>query len=120
MKQYQIINAYKNLELLSDNENLTEFDQWRIYKLRKKLRPHVDFQQERENFLREKYQEFSDEQGVLKNKEAEDYMRDMQDLAQLDVEIEKESKPQIKITKGITCKIMEALDAFIDFAEPME
>ena len=120
MKQYQIINAFKALETLSDNENLTDFDQWHIYKLRKMLRPHIEFQQEREAAIQEKYKGFADDKGMLKDEKAQEYLKELQALTQLDVDIEEFTKPQIKIAKGMTCKIIEPLEDFIEFTEPME
>ena len=120
MKQYKIINAFKALETLSDNENLTDFDQWHIYKLRKLLRPHIEFQQEREAAIQEKYQQYADDKGMLKDEKAQEFMKELQTLTQLDVEMEEFKKPQIKIVKGITCKIIEPLEDFIEFTEPTE
>lgn len=118
MKQFKIINAYKTLETLSENENLTELDQWNIYKIRKILRPHVEFQEEREQSVREKYQPYADNEGVLKGEKYLSFMQEMYDLSQLDVEIDAFNKPQIKAVKGITYKIIEPLEDFIDFVEP--
>lgn len=120
MKQYQIINAYNTLEKLSENENLTDFDQWRIYKLRKTLRSHAEFQQERETALREKYIPYANEDGNLDNEKSQEYIKEIQQLSQIDVELDPFDKPQIKIVKGITCKIMEQLEDFIEFTSPVE
>ena len=120
MKQYQIINAYKSLEILSDNEHLTDFDQWKIYKLRKLLRPHIEFQQERESAIQEKYQAFADDKGILKDEKAQEYMKELQELSQLTVDVEPFTKPEIKVSKGMTLKIIEPLEDFIEFTEPSE
>ena len=118
MKQYKIINAYKMLETLSDNENLTEFDQWSIYKIRKILRPHIEFQEEREQSIRDKYIPYADKDGIISGEHYVSFMQEMQKLAQMDVEIEPYIKPRIKLTKGITYKTIEPLEEFIEFVEP--
>ena len=120
MKQYQIINAYKNLETLSENENLTDLDQWKLYKLRKTLRPHVDFQVERETAIREKYVPYANENGIIEGEHVQEYMNELQDLSQIEVEIEEFTKPKIKMAKGMTLKIVEPLEDFIEFTEPAE
>lgn len=120
MKQYKIINAYQILEKLSENENLTDFDQWEIYKLRKFLRPHFDFQSEREDSIRQKFKDDIDEQGNIHGEKAAAFLKDMQELSNMDIEIEERTKPQIKLVKGITCKIIEPLEDFIEFTEPAE
>lgn len=120
MKQYQIIDAYKTLETLADNENLNELDQWKIYTLRKILRPHIDFQQEREQAIQEKYRQFADDKGMLTQEKGMEYGNELQALLQLDVDLPEFNKPTIKAVKGITCKIMEPLEDFIEFTEPAE
>lgn len=120
MKQYQITNAYRDLEKLSENEFLTDKNQWEIYKLRKQLRSHVEFQQERENAIREKYMAFANDKGILEGEKSLEYVKEMQDLSQLDVEIENFTKPTIKTVKGVTCKTIEALEDFVEFTEPEE
>lgn len=120
MKQYYIIEAYQNLEKLSENEALTDFDQWHIYKLRKLLRPHVEFQGERENMLREKYKPYANDEGMLSGDKAKEFTEEIQSLNSLDAEVESFEKPKIKLVKGITCKTIEALEDFIEFTEPAE
>lgn len=120
MKQFQLVNAYKDLEKLSENENISDFNQWEIYKLRKMLRPHIDFQTEREKVLLEKYRPYADAEGNLDNEKSAEYIKELQDLSQMEVEVESFIKPSIKIVKGITCKIMEPLEDFIEFTSPAE
>ena len=120
MKQIQLVNAHKDLEKLSENENLSDINQWEIYKLRKMLRPHMDFQDERENAILEKYRVFADKEGNLDSKKSAEYIKEIQDLAQMEIEIEPFVKPKIKIVKGMTCKTMEPLEDFIEFTSPAE
>ena len=120
MKQFQIINAYQTLETLAENEFLTELDQWAVYKVRKMLKHHIEFQNERETSIREKFMEYTDENGNLQGDKAKEYLEDIQKLNNLDVELEEFEKPKIKLVKGITCKIMEPLEDFIEFTSPAE
>ena len=120
MRQHQIITAYRTLETLSDNEFLTETDQWNLYKLRKLLKPHFDFQAEREESIREKYQDNINSDGTIEGKPAELFLKDMQAIQNLDVELEEFTKPKIKMVKGITFKTIEPLEDFIEFLPPAE
>ena len=119
MKQYKIIIAYKATELLSECD-LTEKEQWDLYKLRKILRSHYDFQQQREDAVREKYASFIDEKGMLQGEKAQEFAKDINAIGDLEVEIEEFVKPEIRIIKGITYKIIEPLEDFIDFLPPAE
>lgn len=120
MKQIQLVNAYRDLEKLSENENLSDFNQWEIYKLRKLLRPHIDFQNERENAILEKYRPYADAEGNLDSEKSAEYIKEIKSLAQMEIEIESFVKPEIKIVKGMTCKTMEPLEDFIEFTSPAE
>ena len=120
MKLSKIINAYRTLEILSDIEALTQNDQWNIYKLRSKLRTHIEFEQEQEKKIREKYIPFANEKGELNSEDTVKYMADMQKLVDMDVEIEEFTKPTIHFVKGINCKITDPLEDFIEFTEPAE
>lgn len=120
MKQHQAINAYNMLEKLSENEHLSAAAQWEIYKLRKLLRPRVEFQQEREEAIREKYRPFANEQGTLEGEKSLEFMKELQALSYLDAEIEPFERPKIETVQGITCKTMEPLEEFIEFTRPAE
>lgn len=120
MKQYQILNAYKNIEKLSENENLTDLDQWKIYKLRKVLRPHIEFQEEREQTILEKYRPYANKDGMLEGEKMQEYVNEIQNILQLDVDVTSFVKPVIRLVKGITCIQIEQLEDFIEFTEPAE
>lgn len=119
MKQYQIINAYQAAEKLADCE-LDAKEQWDIYKLRQFLRPHIEFRKEQEEKLVKKYIEFADESGNLNGMKAVEYHNDLNGLNNLDVEMENREKIKIRFAKGITCKISEPLENFIEFTPPDE
>lgn len=119
MKQEKINSAYIALEKLSDNDELNEMEQWKIYNVRKALRPHVEFYDERRNQIKDKYMELSDN-GQLSGKPAQDYMADVQRLDELDVEIKEIDVPKIRLVRGIKCTTIEAVEGFVEFAPPEE
>lgn len=116
MKQSVIIEAYNTMESLAENQNLTDDEQWEIYKLRKMLRPHFDFQKEREEQIKAKYLEFADKDGNVSKEIGQKYMDDLKAVADLDIEIEEFAKPEIS-NKGINFLTMEKLDYFIEFVK---
>ena len=119
MKQNKIIAAYKMLETLADNEHLSKKEQWGLYKLRCDLKPHFEFQVEQEDIIRSKYQEFADEKGEITGKKAEDFIAEIKSIGELDTELEIK-KPKIKMAEGITFKIIEPLEDFVEFLPPEE
>ena len=114
MKQAKIIKAYKDMEELASNTHLSDMEQWDLYQLRKVLRPHYGFQQEREDAIREKYAEYIDEQGNIKGEPAQRFIKEFNDLGDMEVEMEEFTKPRIR-NAGINFKTMEALEDFIEF-----
>ena len=117
MKQYQIINAYKATEKLINNDKLSAKDLWSIFQVRKALKPHWDFQAEREQALQEKYKNSFDENGNLSGPDMTKFIRELNEINNLEIEIESKKKPSIrwKDDCGITIAIVEALEDFIDF-----
>lgn len=120
MKQTDIMKAYKLLESLADNQALNKMDQWNLYKLRLILRPHFDFQVEQENIIQQKYIELADELGNLSGEPAKQYMEEINAVGNLDVEMDEFEKPQIRMVDGITFKIIEPLEEFVEFLPPEE
>lgn len=116
MKQSKIINAYKDMEQLATISSLTDQEQWQLYKLRKILRPHHEFQQERENAILEKYKPYADENGNIKGDILNEYIQEMNDLNNMDVELEDFEKPSIP-NRNINFLLMEKLEDFINFIE---
>ena len=118
MKQFTFINAYKALEQIADNANLTKKDQWNLYKLRVMLRPHVEFQEEQERIVRGKYAEYADENGILTGEKAAEFAKEMQSIVDTEIEYEPVEKIRIEMVDGITFKTIEALEEFIEFLPP--
>ena len=114
MKQYQIIQAYNAMETLADNNNLTKEDQWKIFNLRKSLRPHIEFQQERDKALSDKYTPFADDQGILRGNKYLEYLKEKEDLQNMEVECSFD-KVKMQLYDGINFKIIEQLEEFIEF-----
>lgn len=119
MKQYQLIKAYKATEELSHNNKLPADVLWGIYKLRKLLSPHVDFQKEREEDLKKKYTEFADEEGNITGHHYTDYINDLVEIANIDKEIDLQEKIKLTIVDdlGISIEMMEDLEDFIEFTK---
>ena len=119
MKQFKIVKAYQATENMSKCEKLDAETLWSIYQLRKKLYPHVEFQAEREDALREKYAEFADEDGVIKGEPYTNYVKDLSEIATMDKEVNIPDKITIKLQDemGITVQMMEALDEFVNFVK---
>ena len=116
MKQFKIIQAYREMEKLADNANLSDNDQWNLYKLRQFLRPHVEFQEEREKTIKEKYKDHTDENGNLKSEFVKDYVTDITSINEMEVELDDFVKPVIP-NKGINFMLMETLEDFIEFVQ---
>ena len=116
MKQVNIIIAYNTLELLADNETLknNKSVQWDLYKLRKELRPHFEFQKEQEDIVREKFIKFAAEDGSLPNDKAQEFIKELNDIGNLDIEVDIQ-KIKVPMVEGITFKLIEPLEEFIEF-----
>lgn len=117
MKQSKIIDAYNAIEMLSKNTELNEQEQWRLYQVRKLLRPHIEFQLEREDALKEKYKDYIDNEGKIAVEKAMEWNHDINKLMNMDVDINVTDKPIIRFVKGVTCIVAEALDDFVEFIE---
>ena len=112
MKQVNVVKGYYDLELLKD-KNFNAKDQWNIYNLRKTLLPHVEFQQEQEQKIAEKYQPKADKDGIIYGEDYISFIREKEDLDNIEIEnIEKISLPLID---GIDFTIIEKLDNFVEF-----
>lgn len=115
MKQQDIIKVYNTLESLANNENLHAEDQFAIYKLRKELRQYADFQKEREDKMLEKYKPFADENGLIKGEKYVEYMNDVNDLNNVEVNIDNIEKISLPLVDGINFLTMEVLEPVINF-----
>ena len=120
MTQSQIINAYKTLPELSEISGISKKEQWELYKLRNVLKTHFEFQVEQENKIREKYSEYADKDGNLFGEYAERFVNDMKEIADLEVELGEFDKPKIRIQDGMTLKMIDPLDNFVEFLQPEE
>ena len=116
MKQINIVNAYKSLESLSNIKDYQTKEQWALYKLRKELRPFVEFYDERNQATVKKYQQYADDEGILSGQHYQDYLKDFEELNnhEVDINIEKITLPFVD---GITFITAEQLEDFIEFTE---
>lgn len=119
MKQSKIIAAFNATTQLSELE-FSETEQWKIYKLRKFLRPHYDFQVEREQAIQQKYIDYIDEDGTIKGEEAKQFLKEINDIGDLEIELEDFTKTELHVVKGVTFKLIEPLEDFIEFVPPAE
>ena len=117
MKQLSIVTAYNNLEALSNIKDYHAKEQWALYSLRKELRPFVDFYEERIKALASKYSEFTDDKGMLYDQHYLDYIKEKEELDNLEVE-QKINKIELPIVDGITFLTIESLENYIMFKEP--
>lgn len=119
MKQIKIIRAYKATEKLSHNDSFSTDTLWGLYKLRKVLFPHWEFQNERENELKKKYAKYADKNGVLTGEHYNEYLQELSKILDMEKEISNEGKITIPLKEGlgISVEMMEALEDFVDFVK---
>ena len=118
MKQIEIINAFMNMEQLAENKEFSEMEQWKIYQARKALRSHVEFYNERRNAILAGYQDKANEDGKLIGDDAKQYLKECEELDNLEIDMSEYKKPSIRMVKGISFKIVEQLEDFIEFMPP--
>jgi len=116
MKQNKIIYAYQSLENLANNDRFSCGVLWNLFQLKKRLQPHVDFFNERTDAIKAKYLPFADENGQITGEQMKQYSKEIYDLENMDKEIESEKfTVSIKEVPGLTLKMLESLEDFIDF-----
>lgn len=119
VKQSEIIKAYNAASAISESAKLKDIDLWRLFNLRKTLLPHFEFQQEREDAIRQKYVPLADENGMLTGDAYKDFLGNMKEVGELEQEINI-MRFKIPTAEGMTVPQMEALDPFVEFTEPAE
>ena len=117
MTNFMINNVYKTTEKLSEDKNLSDSVLWCLFKLRKDLRVHTDFYEERLQDIKNKYMSYADENGQIHGDISDQYMKDVNELDNMDKDISDITKYDISIKefKGITVHDMESLEPFINF-----
>ena len=115
MKLNKIINAFKTTEQLAEIKGLSNNDQWEIYKVRKNLRTHIDFMNERIASIQEKYREFADENGMINGEKAVEYQKEIEELNNMEINLGDYEIPGVHMVEGITFKIIEPLEDIINF-----
>ena len=115
MKLYQIINAFNTTEQLAEIKGLSNSDQWEVYKVRKNLRTHIDFMNERLAAIQNKYREFADENGMLNGEKATEYSKEVEELNNMEIDLGDYDVPGVHMAEGITFKIIEPLEDIIQF-----
>ena len=117
MKQYKIINAYRALNALSNNDRFSYEVLWSLYQLKKDLQPHAEFYDEALNKINQKYSQYADENGMIKGDPFKEYSIQLSELEQMEKDVSDIDKPVLKIKDmpGISLQVVEALEDFIEF-----
>jgi len=118
MKQYEITEAYKAMDPLARVQGLTASEQWNLYLLRKELRKAAAFVVEREEMLQEKYKPYADSEGKLSGGKAEEYVKEINELRNVEVDTSGYPRPVIRMVDGIPFTSVEALDELVEFQAP--
>lgn len=117
MTNFEINNIYTVTEKLSEKDQFSDSVLWCLFKLRKDLREHVDFYNERLKSIQDKYVSYADENGQIHGEVMDKYVNDVKELGLMDKDISNVAKYDISIKefKGITVHDMESLEPFINF-----
>lgn len=115
--QHKIVQAFKASEKVIDNENLPNDVLWKIYKIRHIMMPSIEFQDVRENAIRNKYAAYLNNKGELAGALYNEYLNELRELGNMEVDVELERRVRIeyKPEYGFTIREIEALEDFIDF-----
>ena len=114
MRLYDVVVAFNATDSLAGNNEISPAEQWAIYKFRKEAKTHCDFYAERESVIREKYLEYADETGKLQGEKMEEYVKEYNELNNLEVELNCK-KEKLHIVNGIDFTVIEKLDKFFEF-----
>ena len=117
MTNFEINNIYTVTEKLSEKDQFSDSVLWCLFKLRKDLREHVEFYNERLKSIQDKYVSYADENGQIHGEVMDKYINDVKELGLMDKDISNVAKYDISIKefKGITVHDMESLEPFINF-----
>lgn len=113
IKQGKIIMAIKTLDKLKSQQMALSLS-YRIYKLRKELQPHWDWQVEQEMQMMEKYGEPNETGVTIKQEARADF--DSALALIVDTEVEQDWNPvEIAVNEDLMISVedIEALDGFI-------
>lgn len=115
--QNKIVQAFKASEKVIDNENLPNDVLWKIYKIRHVMMPSVEFQDIRENAIRNKYAAYLNDKGELVGTLYNEYLNDIRELGMMEVELDFDHREYIRYNPDykLTIREIEALEDFIDF-----
>ena len=125
MKHAEIIRAYAALGRLGKTEIPLETS-YRLFKIRKMLRPQWDFQCERMDAILQKYEPRFQMDGSYKFKSqreaekcVEEMNKAMEEINQMDIDLADIKRPAVKLDTDIRLSMddIEALADFVDFTE---
>lgn len=117
IKQGKIIKAYNATEKFSKDESISLEIKWKLYNMRRIMRPFYEFQSEQEVNIRNKYIQYADEKGNISGKPYTNFLSELEALSALDMDFDMPEKFSIILTDKscFTVQDMEALEDFVDF-----
>ena len=121
MKQFKINKAY---EVLVENKGvkLPGAESRELFMLKKKLQPHVEYEDEQKKVILDKYSPTQDQNGNLdfgSKERAQEFLNEfnteIQKIEDQDVDLEF-TKPQVTLANvSFSIEEIEALDDFVEF-----
>ena len=120
MKQGEIVAAFKIYERFQNNISLPNDISYAFFRLGKLIGPHVDFQIERQNQLRDKYHAQEDGKGgyvFSTEEEQKAFTEEINELINMDVDLGEFTKIPFKIDGrcNLSASELMVLDDFMEF-----
>lgn len=126
MKQKDIITAYQAIMSFSANEknkkNASLKLNYGLFKIRKMLEPHYEFQGEQEKKIFQELNPVRTDDGNLDfgtSEKRDTFIQKMQELTDMEVDLGEFVKPVVSLNEDVTFTLdeIQALEEFIDFKE---
>ena len=125
MKQKDIIKAFHALQKYEEKDLPIRIS-YSLFKVKKLIEDHVEFQLNAEQEIFQKYKPTSNEDGSLKFKSeeqarefAQEFSSKIDEIGEIEVELDLKNKPKISLDQMVDMSIedIEALEPFIEFTE---
>lgn len=125
MKQKDIIKAFHALQKYEEKDLPIRIS-YSLFKVKKLIEDHVEFQLNAEQEIFQKYKPTSNEDGSLKFKSeeqarefAQEFSSKIDEIGEIEVEPDLKNKPKISLDQMVDMSIedIEALEPFIEFTE---
>ena len=109
MKQGKIVRAYTELDKIKTRTDLPKETKLKLFEVRRKLRPFIDFQNEEQDALEKKYAKLpSNEEHYAA------YLKELEEISNLEQLFECE-EVEVPMWDDVQIGMMEALDGFVKF-----